>query len=53
MEDSGYIAVATQVAAEHARDAVREIFREMERLRTEPVPSEELDMVKSVMIGEG
>ncbi len=52
MEDSGYIAVATQVAAEHARDAVREIFREMERLRTEPVPSEELDMVKSVMIGE-
>ncbi len=51
-EDSGYLAVATQVATEHAQDAVREIFREMERLRTEPVPAEELDMVKSVMIGE-
>jgi len=51
-EDSGYLAVATQVATEHVQDAVREIFREMERLRTEPVPAEELDMVKSVMIGE-
>lgn len=52
MEDSGYIAIATQVAAEHTDEAVGEIFREIERLRTEPVPVEELDMVKSVMIGE-
>ena len=51
-EDSGYIAISTQVAAEHAHDAVREILREIERLRTEPVPKEELDMVRSVMIGE-
>lgn len=52
MEDSGYMAIATQVAAEHAEDAVEEIFREIERLRTEPVPQDELDIVKSVMIGE-
>lgn len=48
----GYLAIATQVAREHRDDALREIYREIERLRTEPVTMEELQMVKNMMIGE-
>lgn len=48
----GYLAIATQVAREHRDDALREIYYEIERLRTELVPEEELQMVKNMMIGE-
>lgn len=48
----GYLAIATQVACEHRDDALREIYREIERLRTELVTEKELQMVKNMMIGE-
>ena len=51
-EHAGYLAIATQVAREHRDDALCEIYNEIERLRTEPVSEEELQMVKNVMIGE-
>lgn len=49
---TGYLAIATQVAREHRDDALREIYREIERLRTELIDEEELQMVKNMMIGE-
>lgn len=48
----GYLAIATQVAREHRDDALREIYAEIERLRTELISDEELQMVKNMMIGE-
>lgn len=48
----GYFAIATQVAREHRDDALREIYTEIERLRTELISDEELQMVKNMMIGE-
>ena len=51
-EQAGYFAVATQVGTDVTRDALREIYAEIERLRTEPMPDEELLLVKNIMIGE-
>ncbi|MFI3261599.1 MAG: pitrilysin family protein [Rikenellaceae bacterium] len=51
-EDSGYFAITTEVAAEYAEDSIKQIFYEIERLQTELVTEEELEMVKNVMIGE-
>lgn len=49
---SGYMAIATDVGARVTEDAVRQIFHEMERLRTEAVPETELQLVKNIMVGE-
>lgn len=37
MEYEGDLAIATDVAGEYTAEAVREIFNEIERLRTDPV----------------
>lgn len=52
LEQAGYLAVATQVACETTRQALDEIYREIERLRTEPVPEQELEIVRNMMTGE-
>ena len=49
---SGYLAIATEVGAEVTKDAVAQIFAEMERLKTEPVTEDELENVKRSMLGE-
>ena len=49
---AGYLAIATEVAAEATEDATAQIFAEMERLRTEPVGEDELDTVRRSMLGE-
>ena len=51
-EQAGYFAVATQVGTDVTRDALREIYAEIERLRTEPVAEEELSLVRNMMTGE-
>lgn len=51
-EREGYFAVAAQVGTEVTRDALREIYTEIERLRTEPMPDGELSLVKNIMVGE-
>ena len=48
----GYLAIATQVGTEATAAAVEAIRHEIERLRTEPVPEEELELVKKIMAGE-
>lgn len=52
LEYEGYMAIATEVAAEVTQDAVAQIFAEIERLRTQMVEPGELDMVKNIMVGE-
>lgn len=52
LECGGYFAVATEVAAEHTEAAVAEIILEIERMRTDLVAEEELQMVKNTIAGE-
>ena len=52
LEREGYLAVATQVARDVTQQALTEIYREIERLRTEPVTEEELSLVRNMMTGE-
>lgn len=49
---SGYMAIATEVGSQFTEDAVKQIFAEIDRLRTEPVPEEELSLAKNIMVGE-
>lgn len=51
-ERAGYLAVAAQVGAEVTGAALDEIYAEIERLRTELLPDEELALVKRIMEGE-
>ncbi|NJO69963.1 MAG: insulinase family protein [Bacteroidetes bacterium] len=49
---SGYLAITTEVGANVTREAVAEIYKELNILRTQAVPSEELERVKNYMLGE-
>ena len=49
---TGYLAIATQVGSEVTDEALAEIYHEIERLRTEPISEEELQLVKNIMVGE-
>lgn len=51
-EREGYLAVAAQVGTEVTDAALGEIYAEIERLRTEEMPAEELELVKNIMVGE-
>ena len=51
-EREGYFAVSTQVDAAVTQQAVDEIYSEIERLRREPMPAKELQMVRNMMLGE-
>ena len=51
-EREGYLAIAAQVGTDVTQQALREIYAEIERLRTEPMPEEELELVKNMMAGE-
>lgn len=52
LEQGGYLAIATQVARDATDRALAEIYREIERLRTEAVSEEELALVRNMMTGE-
>ncbi len=52
MERLGYFAIATDVTAEHTEDAIEEIFYEIERLGREPITEQELEVVRSMIVGE-
>lgn len=44
--------IATDVASEYADPAIAEIFHELQRLIDEPVPADELDLVRKCMMGD-
>lgn len=52
MQHLGYIAIASDVTAEATDSAIAEIFAEIERLRTELIPEQELAMVRNIIVGE-
>ncbi|MEG1664928.1 MAG: pitrilysin family protein [Mucinivorans sp.] len=48
----GYLAIATDVSSEFTAAAVKQIFIEIERLRTQKIDSDELIIVKNMIVGE-
>ena len=52
MEDGGHFVISTEVGSEYTQKALEEIFYEMEVLKTELIPEEELVMVRNVIIGQ-
>lgn len=52
LEESAYFFISTEVASGVVEDTVKEIYHEFERLKTELVPSDELERVKNYMLGE-
>lgn len=51
LQKSGYFFIATEVGAEVRKQALDEIYKEIDVLQNELVPSEELFTVKNYMIG--
>lgn len=52
LERAGYLAIATQVGTDVTQAALTQIYAEIERLRREPMPAEELELVQNMMVGE-
>lgn len=52
LEESGYMAIATEVGADVTQSAIREIKAEIARLRNELIGEEELSVVKNILTGE-
>lgn len=50
-EHGGHLKIATEVGADVKTDAIKEIYKEIERLQQEPVPEQELKMVKNYLQG--
>lgn len=51
LKHCGSLFIATEVGADVCRDALSEIEKEINRLKTELVPQEELDLVRNYMLG--
>ena len=49
--NGGYLVISTEVAREVSESAVQEIYKEIERLRTEAVPADELQQVRNYLLG--
>lgn len=51
-KNASYLVISTEVGNEYVEPALREIAFEMKRLQTEPVSENELETVKSYLLGE-
>ena len=45
------LSITTEAGRSVAKPTIEEVYREMERLRNEPVPAEELALVRNYMVG--
>ncbi len=51
MKEAGYFYIASEVGADVCEKAISEIYHEINRLRTELIPEEELMLVRNYMMG--
>lgn len=51
LQQSGMLVIASEVGASKRERAVKEIYKEIRKLKQEPVPDEELDLVRNYMLG--
>ena len=47
LKNAGYFFISTEVGSHVTKNALTEIYKEIEILRTEEIPTEELDLVKN------
>ena len=52
MHETGYFVIVTEVGKEVLTPTMDEIKYELKRLQDEPVPEDELDLVKNYMLGQ-
>lgn len=52
LDDSAYFFVATEVAKEVVDNTITEIYNEIEKLKNEYIPTDELEKVKNYLLGE-
>lgn len=52
LEDLAYFFITTEVAKEFSDQTVNEVYVELDRLKNERVPEDELERVKNYMLGE-
>ena len=52
MRHGGYLQIGTEVGTQVREAAVQEIYHEMKRLREEPVPTDELELVRNYLLGK-
>ncbi len=52
LKNSGYFFISTETGSEVTFQAVEEIYKELKKLREEPVSEEELELVKNYKTGE-
>ncbi len=51
LHQAGYMVIGTEVGKEVTQEAIKEIYKEMEMLKTEKVSAQELQTVKNYMLG--
>jgi predicted Zn-dependent peptidase len=51
LHHSGYFFISTEVGVDVCKNAIDEIYVEMDRLRTELIPDDELTLVKNYLLG--
>lgn len=52
LKNSGYFFISTEVGSDVTKDALSEIYKEIELLRTEEITKEELNLVKNYLLGQ-
>jgi len=52
LEEEAYMCISSDVGSKYTKDALQAIFDEIDRLREEPVPEDELLMVKNYLLGK-
>ncbi len=51
LQNSGYFFISTEVGVDVCKNAINEIYIEMDRLRNETIPEDELQLVKNYLLG--
>lgn len=52
LDRAGYFVMSADVAGEHTEAALAEMFHEVERITTEPMSEEELELVRKTIVGD-
>ncbi|MCK4664463.1 MAG: insulinase family protein [Bacteroidales bacterium] len=52
LKNSGYFSIITEVGSDVKNKAIDEIYKEIEKLKTELVPDNELELVKNYLMGD-
>lgn len=51
LQNAGYFFISTEVGVDVCKNAIKEIYFEMDRLRNELIPEDELQLVKNYLLG--